>query len=178
MNFDWKGALAGLLSVSLTLAAARADDAITASISDSYVHASETSLVATDEGSLQSGDIGMECCADGAADPFELIPETCSGWKIGGWTQIGYNTANSLRDGFNQYADHVALHQQWLYAEKAADGSCGWDWGFRMDYVYGTDGQDTQAFGGRPYDWDNGWDDGGYYGHAIPWHPVQLAHAF
>ena len=39
-----------------------------------------------------------------------------------------------------------------------------------MDFMYGTDANDTQAFGNNPGRWDylNGWDRGGGYGWAMP----------
>jgi hypothetical protein len=90
---------------------------------------------------------------------------TC-GWSAGGWASVGYHTAaNTL---FNSRPDEVQLHQAWLYAEKAIDTSGGFDIGGRIDYIYGTDGPDTQAFGTGDRGWDNRWDRGGDYGHAIP----------
>ena len=78
---------------------------------------------------------------------------------------MGYHSrANAL---FNSRPDEFQLHQAWLYAEKAIDTSCGFDIGGRIDYVYGTDGPDTQAFG-TGTGWDNGWDNGNDYGSAIP----------
>jgi len=118
---------------------------------------------------------GKDCCCE----PWELFPETCRGVKIGGWLQAGYHTegANGLgvasvplvNPTFNNYPNVVQLHQAYIYAEKAAETyGCGWDWGFRLDYVYGTDGQDTQAMGSEPGNWDTTWDNGNFYGHAIP----------
>ena len=77
------------------------------------------------------------------------------------------------RDGnalFNNRPDEYNLHQAWLYAEKAIDTSCGFDIGGRIDYMYGIDSNDTQAFGTDPRGWDNDWDNGlgDAYGHAIP----------
>jgi len=85
---------------------------------------------------------------------------------------MGYHTEGANGDGtgfFNDYPDVIQFQQAWIYSERVAktDG-CGWDWGFRFDYVYGTDGQDTQAFGSQAGDWDEPWDRGGFYGHAIP----------
>jgi len=97
-------------------------------------------------------------------DPWTLFGEH-NGISAGGWAQIGYHTAN-LRN-FNSRADEVQLHQAWLYAEKALDTSAGFDFGGRIDYLYGTDAQDTQAFGTGQRGWDNSWDNGAY-GHAIP----------
>ena len=106
------------------------------------------------------------------APSWELFPQTCSGWDIGGWIQMGYHTegANNFGTGlFNNYPHVVQLQQAWMYLEKEADtGGCGWDWGFRFDYVYGTDGIDTQAYGSEPGDWDRTWNAGGHYGHAFP----------
>ncbi len=103
-------------------------------------------------------------CSD---EPWKLFPCNPLGLNIGGWSAIGYHTANNNRT-FNNYADRVQLQQQWLYAEKVADGSCGLDFGARIDYLYGTDAPDTQAFGIPNNHWDNSWDNGGAYGHAIP----------
>ncbi len=96
--------------------------------------------------------------------------------RVGGWMQIGYHSAgvgaNSRAGRFNDYPDHLQLHQAWLYAEKLADGRNGLSTGGRIDYLYGTDGPNTQAFGtdnfGEDSTWDNDWDHGGFYGHAIP----------
>ena len=103
-----------------------------------------------------------ECCL---GDQWSLFDEHC-GWSAGGWVQLGYHSKrNSL---FNSRDSEYQLHQGWLYAEKAVDGSCGLDIGGRIDYVYGTDGPDTQAFGIDAPSWDNDWDNGNDYGHALP----------
>ena len=69
---------------------------------------------------------------------------------------MGYHSReNSL---FNTYKDNFQLQQAWLYAEKAIDTECGFDIGGRIDYLYGTDGPNTQAFGTDPRGWDNSWD--------------------
>ena len=78
-------------------------------------------------------------------------------YSVGGWVQLGYHS-NSAGNRFNSYADHLQLHQAWLYAERAIDSSNGWDIGGRLDYVYGTDGPDTQSFGTGDIGWDNPWD--------------------
>ncbi len=105
----------------------------------------------------------LGCCDLG--DPWTLFDEHC-GWSAGGWASLGYHTANNTL--FNTYADKVQLQQAWLYAEKAIDTSDGFDLGGRIDYIYGTDGPNTQAFGTSPRGWDNDFDNGGQYGHAIP----------
>ncbi|MEM9588310.1 MAG: porin [Planctomycetota bacterium] len=103
-----------------------------------------------------------DCCL---GDQWSLFGEHC-GWTAGGWVQIGYHD-NAL-PLFNSRPDNVQLHQAWIYAEKAIDTSCGFDIGGRVDFMYGTDSQDTQAFGTDPRGWDNGWDNGPDYGRALP----------
>lgn len=101
-------------------------------------------------------------CGD---EPWTLFQNDVAGFTIGGWTSLGYHTANNSL--FNS-ADNVNLHQAWLFAEKIADGSDGLGFGGRVDYIYGVDGPDTQAFGINNNSWDNSWDNGGNYGHAMP----------
>ncbi|TWU65305.1 hypothetical protein V7x_08510 [Crateriforma conspicua] len=111
---------------------------------------------------LGGGCLGGEC---DLGDPFTLFGEY-EGVSIGGWVQMGYHTA--ALPLFNSRPDEYQLHQAWLYAEKAIDTSNGFDIGGRIDYVYGTDSQDTQAFGISNNHWDNDWDNGTDYGHAMP----------
>ena len=108
---------------------------------------------------------GCGCLGDcDLGDQWSLFGEV-NGWSAGGWLQIGYfNKANSL---FNSRADEVQVSQAWAYIEKAADGSDGWGFGGRFDAMYGTDSQDTQAFG-ADRGWDNGFDNGPDYGFALP----------
>jgi len=129
------------------------------------------------KGGGKGGKGGCSCYPFGPDEAFALS-SGCNrfGVKIGGWTQFGYHNRNSYADGFLQNQDNVNLHQQWFYAERAADGSCGWDWGFRFDAVYGVDGDNTQAFGNNPGVWDfqNGFDHGAY-AWALPQLYVELA---
>lgn len=107
-----------------------------------------------------------ECGSNCGDDPWSLFGDVGHGITVGGWAQIGYHTA--ALPLFNSRPDEVQLHQGWVFAEKAIDTSNGFDIGGRIDYVYGTDGPDTQAFGIENDHWDNGWDNGGDYGHALP----------
>ena len=116
-------------------------------------------------GLLGLGLLGGGC---NLGDPWKLAPNGIAGVTVGGWTSIGYHDRNNYYS-FNNYADHVQLGQQWFFAEKIANGSEGVGFGGRIDYIYGTDGPDTQAFGiANPGHWDNNWDNGGAYGSAIP----------
>ena len=97
------------------------------------------------------------------------------GWDFGGWLSGGTtlnahgnrtSTGNAPM-GFNNYADGLILNQAWAFLEKETQtGGCGFDWGFRMDFVFGADAPDTQAF--RDGSWDASWDTGGEYGFAMP----------
>lgn len=112
----------------------------------------------------------------------------CPPFTIGGWTQLGYHDGliplsqieNDLQS-FEDIPHQVQLNQQWLYAERVADASRrGNDWGFRVDLVYGTDAQKTQAFGnpGGRSEGRGRWDaslDHGKYGWAIPQAYVEYA---
>jgi hypothetical protein len=117
-------------------------------------------------GLLGLGLLGGEC---NLGDPWKLAPDGIAGLNVGGWTSVGYHDRNT-NFNFNNYDGRVQLGQQWLYAEKVADGSDGLGFGGRIDYLYGTDAPDTQAFGiaTNPNHWDTSWDNGGAYGHSIP----------
>lgn len=108
----------------------------------------------------------------------------CSWLEVGGWTQMGYHDQiepispqpgppavgpRVFGDGlsFLDTPKEFLLNQQWFYAGHTADGSNGFDIGGRIDAVYGTDAQQTQAFGNPGPTWDNGWDHG-EYGWALP----------
>jgi hypothetical protein len=106
--------------------------------------------------------------------------------EIGGWTQMGYHDqiepispqpgppvtpVRTRGDGlsFLDTPKDFLLNQQWFYVGKTADGSNGLDFGFRGDFTYGTDAQQTQAFGNPGPTWDNSASfDHGVYGWAIP----------
>lgn len=93
------------------------------------------------------------------------------GWLSGGVTVADHNVPTTTPVAFVNPTDEVLLNQLWVFAERSADrSSCSLDWGFRIDYVFGADGPDTQAFGDQG--WDFGWNSGGTggntYGSAIP----------
>ena len=184
-------AMLGLFPTAVTWAAQGTVSDEPAPAANQEANDSPSDLEAPDEPAQATvGDAcGVDVACDGKAgacydpsgmDPWELFPETCGGLNIGGWFQMGYHTEGTNGNGtgmFNNYPNVFQLHQAWVYAEKQAENNgYGWDWGFRMDYVYGTDGQDTQAFGNDPNDWDNSWNAGGFYGHAIPQLYAELAY--
>ena len=99
--------------------------------------------------------------------PKSVFGRTPGGIGMGGWVQTGFQNRSDVM--FSQQPGKVQLHQSWLYLDKPTD--CNNKFGFRVDAVYGVDGQDLQAFGnppaGNPSGWDNSWDYG-IYGWALP----------
>ncbi len=139
---------------------------------ESEVPACDTDCPAGCDSGCEAGcDGGCDSCGCGLlgdcnlGDPWQLFGER-DGWSAGGWAQLGYHT--KALPLFNSRPDEVQLQQAWLYAQKAIDTTDGFDLGGRIDYVYGTDGPDTQAFGLSNDHWDNGWEHGADYGQAIP----------
>ena len=118
------------------------------------------------------GGLGLEC---NLGDPYTISPELfgdCSQWSVGGWFQMGHH--NKSNGQFNQHPTNLNLHQAWTYLERTAAPTCGGlDWGFRADFMYGVDADDTQAFGNTGANttgargWDTGWNHG-IYGWALP----------
>jgi hypothetical protein len=99
---------------------------------------------------------------------------TVGGWIEGGVFTNQYDAANNgplgLRD--KKYFD---ANQLWMYAERATNTEDqDWDIGGRMDYVFGTDGPDTQCFG--DHGWDYGWNSSPSYGSAVPQAYAEVAY--
>jgi hypothetical protein len=123
----------------------------------------QCSLLTQVETACQPGDSCVSCDPGcGYGSPLE----------IGGWISAGIyaNAHGAPRNGplgFNDLGDGFNVHQMWVYAEKPVNtGGCGWDWGYRADFMFGVDGPDTQAFGGLG--WDTTWDTSANYGFAMP----------
>ena len=118
---------------------------------------------------------GGKCCGFECDGPIRLFHENSHGINIGGWVSAGfYENGRGISNGtgnapvaFPIVSDGATLDQAWIYAEKALpDDPCCHGFGFRIDYVFGVDGPDTQAFG--DIGWDNDWDSSRDYGSAIP----------
>ncbi|MFM9966473.1 MAG: outer membrane beta-barrel protein [Planctomycetaceae bacterium] len=119
-------------------------------------------------------------CEEEKKEPWTLVSvfdDECgknilkdNGITIAGWVAAGYSTdpdgAFTGNGPFLNQREHnnLNINQLYLYTAKVADGSKGWDWGYRADVIYGVDGNDTQSFGNRPghFDFVNGWDHGIY----------------
>jgi len=137
---------------------------------------------------LLGGGGGLSCpCDCNLGCPFALQDNICSDSAIrfGGWSQWGYHdehtrlsfsAAGGQGNSFNDRPNELNLHQQWMWAEKVANGRNGLDWGFRFDVVYGTDAQKTQSNGNDNGTWDAGDSfDHGAYGWAMPQAYVEFA---
>jgi hypothetical protein len=119
------------------------------------------------------GDCLGDCCL-GDAWTLKSCLTPCCDTTYGGWMQFGYHDENNRLSRvrgdlfeFNDVPDDINLHQLWFYVEDLADADCGCDWGYRVDVVYGTDAQKTQAFGNSGGTWDVTFDNG-VYGWAVP----------
>lgn len=89
-----------------------------------------------------------------------------NGTTIGGWVQMGYqNNPDGAFTGngpFLSQREHhrFNLNQMYLFVAKVADGSKGFDWGYRADLMFGVDGNEGQSFGNvnaGHFDYLNGW---------------------
>lgn len=90
------------------------------------------------------------------------------GWLAGGFYRNAHGSRGSLGNtplGFNNIYG-AQLNQAWMYVQNPVERGNGWDFGYRMDFMFGADGPDTQAFGDGK--WDDGWDTSGQYGFAMP----------
>ena len=89
-------------------------------------------------------------------DARRLIPTTSRGIDIYGWVAAGMTfNADHPRPSrfngpvtFNDRDREFNMHQTGIVIEKTTDAdSCGWQFGGRMDILYGTDGRFTKAVG-------------------------------
>jgi hypothetical protein len=136
---------------------------------------------APDPSPESDGESSRWCCGGKLADPWKL-PQPCllkeAGISLSGWVQAGlYTNAHGADSngplGMNNLTD-FNLHQLWVYAERKTDTEKNaWDLGGRIDYVFGVDGPDTQAFGDQS--WDFGWNSSSRYGSAISQLYLELA---
>ena len=111
------------------------------------------------------------CCL---GEAYKLYDNDCCPVTVNGWAQFGfyeneYNNPSNGPLGFNNEANGFQMHQLWLSIGKEAATDCCLDWGFGVDYVFGVDGADTQAFGNlNQQGYDNEWDASSDYSSALP----------
>jgi len=109
-------------------------------------------LLVAGQANAQSGPFGFGMIPGGElGEPTKLKDGPNFDW--GGWMQLGWQEHN---DGAftgngpfeNQKENgNVNMNQLYTYVAKVADGSNGLDWGFRVDTMWGVDGNEAQSFG-------------------------------
>jgi len=119
---------------------------------------------------------GTDGCEEEKKEPWALVDvftDECgknwlkdNGTVISGWVQMGYQSkpdgAFTGNGPFLSQREHSRfnLNQAYIYIAKVADGTKGFDWGYRADFMYGVDGNEAQSFGnfnGGHFDYLNGW---------------------
>jgi hypothetical protein len=135
-----------------------------------------------------AGTLLNPCCNLG--DEWRIFQNECldcrgitvNGWL--GWNPFTWNTSNPS-DRFNgpvtwtDRSNETTMNQLYLFAEKAVDnGGCGFDWGWRIDGMYGTDARFTTAqhLETRGYFSDPKWSTQRFYGPALPQFYLQAAY--
>ena len=170
---------------------AAAADPADRSPSDSPRPVAESAAPKADAGSCGCNSCGNDCCNscnnccdddrwpccehDEAWTLFDNDP--CSQFRINGWLSQGY-TYNPDEPAdrfngpvtFNDRANEYQMNQLYLYAERSVDTKgCGWDFGGRVDLLYGTDSRFTLAQGlDAQDDLSPRWGSGRFYGLAMP----------
>ena len=76
------------------------------------------------------------------------------------WRQLDALSGNSNLF-MSKSPSNFTVYQAWLGARKDLDTKRGFDWGFQVDTLYGTDANATQAFGDQRFDFD--WGTGDYH---------------
>ncbi len=123
---------------------------------------------------------GCGCCSLEAIRHQELLRHSI--WwldasRLPHSTQCGWKPGNQRAFQKFQQLRSRSTPTTVVPCQRVANGCNGLDWGGRIDYLYGTDGQDTQAFGNANGVWDNNWNNGGFYGHALSQAYGELAYS-
>jgi hypothetical protein len=116
------------------------------------------------------------CRCGKMGDPWTLPQPCClkennivvSGWLEGGVYNNQWGASNNGPIGMRSIAGG-SFNQAWLSIDRKTDTKgCGWDVGGHVDYVWGTDGPQTQSFGDHSFDY--GWftSSDNLYGSALP----------
>jgi hypothetical protein len=127
-------------------------------------------------------------CEPTFCNPCEPVCKKSSLWdqvSLYGWVQAGisfnsYGSTNRYTDEPNgpcwrnldatsgnsflfmsKLPSNFTVYQTWVGAKKDLDTKHGFDWGFQVDTLYGTDANATQAFGDQRFDFD--WGTGDYH---------------
>lgn len=127
------------------------------------------------------------CCDDGCGCAPWALFDFGPGidWKIAGWTAASYTwNPDNPADRFNgpvtwtDRSNDFQLNQQYLYFENPTDtGGLGWDVGWRIDALYGTDHRFVAATGlENESDNSQNWNqDHRFYGLVLPQMYAEIA---
>ncbi len=91
--------------------------------------------------------------------------------KVNGWVEagiIGNSHGADFNGGTFLYAPGTSkfnLNQLWLAVEREMDSSKGFDWGAKLDYLFGMQGPGAQSYGDESFDYN--WDTSDDYGSGI-----------
>lgn len=120
-------------------------------------------------------------CFVGCSKPKSLIEQL----QVGGWitagitanahgskneyaakdnptdTNLQANSGNSSLLGLEHQSD-LKVNQAWLFVHKPLNTKHGFDWGFRVDGLFGTDARFAQNFGDQSLDYGSGTGDYGW----------------
>jgi hypothetical protein len=123
------------------------------------------------------------CSCD--ADPCRLFPEIGCGWSLTGWIALGA-TANADSPGsringpvtFNDRSNFQANQLYLSFGRDVDTDGCGFDWGGRVDMLYGSDYIFTQSAGLELHQNGNRhWNrNGNQYGLALPQAYAEVAY--
>ena len=76
------------------------------------------------------------------------------------WRQLDAFSGNSYLF-MSKTPSNFTVYQTWLGVKKDLNTKHGFDWGFQVDTLFGTDANATQAFGDQRFDYD--WGSGDYH---------------
>ncbi|MEX2173150.1 MAG: porin [Pirellulaceae bacterium] len=137
-----------------------------------------TNAYAYSAGSAAGAGASCQPCVEQEAvcEPWRLFCQKDCGINVYGWVSGGImGNSQSPASSFNGPVtfpdrDYGQLNQAYAIAEKTIDtGGCGWDWGGRVDFLYGTDYIFTQATGLElDDDGSSRWNGNPNYGLALP----------
>ena len=126
---------------------------------------------------------GCGAC-DAYCEPWRLFPElpycfTLTGWLAAGGTVNEWSTPSRYNGpvAFNDRRE-FQVNQLYMVLDRPVqmDGY-GWDWGARLDLLYGTDFIFNQQFGWETYPNGNAkWNSSNHYGLAMPQAYVEVAY--
>ena len=118
----------------------------------------------------------MYAPCDSACQPWRLCHHGDGCWNLYGWADAGVTANSRFNDSryngvttFNDRHEGM-LNQFYAVMERTiCTGGCGWDFGGRVDLLYGTDYIFTQALGLElDPDGSPGWNGSPFYGLAMP----------